>query len=234
MYVNGQSDTAGIIFSLLTFLVAVPSAIKVINWIATMYKGSIRLEPAFLYALSFVFLFTIGGLTGLFLGGLATDVPLHDTYFVVGHFHYIIFGGTGMGIFAALYYWFPKMTGRMVAKRQAIVAWLLTFVGFNVFYFPYFIMGWQGMPRRYFDFPAKFTELQDISSVGAFIMVAGIALIFRNLFRAMKHGEKAPANPWQGATLEWTLPSPAPLENWETPPVVTKGPYEFDHSEDGK
>ncbi|MEI6874140.1 MAG: cbb3-type cytochrome c oxidase subunit I [Spirochaetota bacterium] len=234
MYVNGQSDTAGIIFSFLTFLVAVPSAIKVFNWIATMYKGSIRIEAPFLYALSFVFLFTIGGLTGLFIGGLANDVQFHDTYFIVGHFHYIIFGGTGMGIFGALYYWFPKMTGRMYAKRQAILAWLITFVGFNAFYFPYLITGWMGMPRRYFDFPAKFTELQMIASIGCYVMVAGIALVMWNLLRGAKRGETAPSNPWQGATLDWTLPSPAPLENWETPPIVTKGPYEFDHSEDDK
>jgi cytochrome c oxidase subunit 1 len=206
----------------------------VLNWIATMYKGSIRIEAPFLYALSFVWLFTIGGLSGLLLGGLSTDVQLHDTYFVVAHFHYIIFGGTGMGIFAALYYWFPKMTGRMYAKRMAVVAWLVTFVGFNVFYFPYFIMGWEGMPRRYFDYPVKFGDLQLLSSIGAFVMVTGIALIFGNLLRGMRKGEVAPANPWQGATLEWSLPSPAPLENWETPPIVTKGPYEFHDAEADK
>jgi cytochrome c oxidase subunit 1 len=232
MYVNGQSDTAGVIFSLLTFLVAVPSAIKVFNWIATMYKGSIHLEAPFLYALSFVFLFTIGGLTGLFIGALAVDVQVHDTYFIVGHFHYIIFGGTGMGIFGALYYWFPKMTGRMYKKRAAIVAWLTLFVGFNVFYFPYLIMGWMGMPRRYFDYAPKFAELQFVASIGSYVMVAGIAMVMWNLLRGARNGEKAPANPWQGATLDWSLPSPAPLENWETPPLVTRGPYEYKHEEE--
>jgi cytochrome c oxidase subunit 1 len=227
MYVSGQSDVADIVFSLLTFLVAVPSAIKVINWIATMYKGSIRVEPPFLYALAFVFLFAIGGLTGLFLGALSTDVHLHDTYFVVGHFHYIIFGGTGFGIFAALHYWFPKMTGRMYDKRRAVLGWLLAFVGFNAFYFPMLILGWMGMPRRYFDYPARFADLQLLSSVGSYVMVAGIAIALMNLLRSAKRGEPAPANPWQGATLEWSLPSPAPVENWDEPPEVTKGPYDY-------
>ena len=227
MYVSGQSDTAGIVFSLLTFLVAVPSAIKVFNWIATMYKGSIKLEPPFLFALTFVFLFGVGGLTGLFLGALSSDVQLHDTYFVVGHFHYIIFGGTGFGIFAALHYWFPKMTGRMYSKVAAVVGWLVTFVGFNVFYFPMLIMGWMGMPRRYYTYLPKFSELQLVSSIGSYVMVAGLVVILWNLLYTAKRGAKAPANPWGGATLEWTLPSPPPLENWEEPPTVTKGPYDY-------
>jgi cytochrome c oxidase subunit 1 len=227
MYVSGQSDTANIVFSLLTFLVAVPSAIKVFNWIATMYKGSIKLEPPFLFALTFVFLFSIGGLSGLFLGALAANVQLHDTYFVVAHFHYIIFGGFGFGIFAALHYWYPKMTGRMYSKRAAVIGWLVTFVGFNAFYFPMFIMGWQGMPRRYYAYLPKFAELQLLSSLGSYVMVAGLVVIIGNLLYNAKRGEKASANPWGGATLEWTLPSPPPLENWEEPPTVTKGPYDY-------
>jgi cytochrome c oxidase subunit 1 len=227
MYVSGQSDTAGIVFSLLTFLVAVPSAIKVFNWIATMYKGSIHLEPPFLFALTFVFLFGVGGLTGLFLGALSSDVQLHDTYFVVGHFHYIIFGGTGFGIFAALHYWYPKMTGRMYSKTAAVVGWLLAFAGFNVFYFPMLVMGWMGMPRRYYSYLHKFDELQLLSSVGSYVMVAGLVVILWNLLRSAKRGAAAPANPWGGATLEWTLPSPPPLENWEEPPTVTTGPYDY-------
>jgi cytochrome c oxidase subunit 1 len=227
MYVSGQSDTADIVFSLLTFLVAVPSAIKVVNWIATMYKGSIKIEPPFLFALTFVFLFTVGGLTGLLLGALSADVQLHDTYFVVGHFHYIIFGGTGFGIFAALHYWFPKMTGRMYRKRPAIVGWLVAFAGFNLFYFTMLILGWEGMPRRYADYLPRFARLQFFSSIGSYIMVAGLAIIFWNLWRGWRHGEKSPDNPWGGATLEWSLPTPAPYENWETAPLVTKGPYDF-------
>jgi cytochrome c oxidase subunit 1 len=227
MYVSGQSDTADVVFSLLTFLVAVPSAIKVVNWIATMYKGSIRIEPPFLFALSFVFLFTVGGLTGLFLGALSTDVLLHDTYFVVGHFHYIIFGGMGFGTLAALHYWFPKMTGRMYRKEPAVAGWLIAFVGFNLFYFTLLILGWEGMPRRYSGYPPRFAGLQLFASLGSYVMVAGLALVFLNLWLGWKRGEKAPDNPWGGATLEWSLPSPAPYENWEEAPMVEKGPYDF-------
>lgn len=227
MYVNGQSDVAGIIFSFLTFLVSVPSAIKVFNWLATMYKGSIHLEPPFLYALSFVILFAIGGLSGLFLAAIATDVHLHDTYFVVGHFHYIIFGGTGFGIFAALHYWLPKMTGRMYNKKHAIISWAILFVGFNLFYFPVMILGWLGMPRRYSEYLPRYQNLQVLSSVGAIIMVTGIILAFWVLWRGIRKGEQAPSNPWNGATLEWTLPSPPAAEDFEVIPTITKGPYDF-------
>jgi cytochrome c oxidase subunit I len=227
MFVSGQSDTAGIIFSFLTFLVAIPSGIKVFNWIATMYRGSIRIEPPFLYALSFIFLFSIGGLGGLFLGALAPNVQLHNTYFVVAHFHYIIFGGMGFGLFAAFHYWLPKITGRMYDKRMAVVAWLITFVGFNLFYFPMHIMGWLGMPRRYYESPPAFNDLQLVASIGSFIMVAGLILVAANLIHGAISGTKAEANPWGGATLEWTLPSPPASENFETIPVITRGPYDF-------
>jgi cytochrome c oxidase subunit 1 len=231
MYVSGQSDTAGIIFSLLTFLVAVPSAIKVFNWLATMYKGSIQVEPPFIYALSFIFLFSIGGLTGLFLGALSPNVQLHNTYFVVGHFHYVIFGGMGFGMFAAFHYWLPKMTGRMYDKRLSIVAWLIAFTGFNIFYFPMFILGWQGMPRRFYEYLPQYTHLHQIVSIGSFIMVAGLVLMIANLARSAFYGKKAPGNPWGGVTLEWTLPSPPITENFTEIPVITKGPYDFGNKE---
>ncbi len=156
MFVSGMSDTARIVFSFLTFLVAIPTAIKVFNWVATMYKGSIELEAPMLYAMSFIFLFSIGGLTGLFQGALATDIHLHSTYFIVGHFHYTMFGGTGFAFFAALHYWFPKMFGRMYNRLVAKWAWLVVFIGFNVLYFPMFIIGYQGMPRRYYDYLPQF------------------------------------------------------------------------------
>jgi len=227
MFVSGQSDLASLIFSLLTFLVAVPSAIKVFNWVATLYKGSIELKPPLLYALTFIFLFSIGGLTGLIQGALAVNMHLHDTYWVVGHFHYIIFGGMGFGFLAAVHYWFPKMFGRMYNWRQAVWGWLILFIGFNVLYFPMLILGWEGMPRRYYDYPPQFHTLHLISTVGSWILIAGLIWIFSNLIQALRKGEKADDNPWGGATLEWQISSPPPTENFKKIPVVEKGPYEF-------
>ena len=227
MFVSGQSDLANIIFSLLTFLVAVPSAIKVFNWVATLYKGSIELEPPLLFALTFIFLFSIGGLTGLFQGALAVNMHLHDTYWVVGHFHYVIFGGMGFGFFAALHYWFPKMFGRMYLKKWVYVAWVFLFIGFNILYFPMLILGWEGMPRRYYDYLPQFHTLHLISTIGSWILIAGLILMFVNLFYAFFRGKKGEDNPWGGATLEWQISSPPPAENFEKIPVVERGPYEF-------
>jgi cytochrome c oxidase subunit 1 len=227
MFVSGQSDLASVIFSLLTFLVAVPSAIKVFNWVATLYKGSIELKPPLLFALTFIFLFSIGGLTGLIQGALAVNMHLHDTYWVVGHFHYIIFGGMGFGFLAAIHYWFPKMFGRMYDWKKATWAWLILFIGFNVLYFPMLILGWEGMPRRYYDYPPQFHTLHLISTIGSWILIAGLIWIFFNLLQALRKGQKAGDNPWGGATLEWQIPSPPPMNNFEKIPTVKKGPYEF-------
>jgi len=227
MFVSGQSDLASIIFSFLTFLVAVPSAIKVFNWVATLYKGSIEVEPPLLFGLTFIFLFSIGGLTGLFQGALATDVHLHDTYWVVGHFHYVIFGGTGFAIFGALHYWFPKMFGRMYQRKIPYLAWAFLFVGFNTLYFPMLILGWEGMPRRYYDYLAQFHTLQLISTIGSWILITGLILMFGNLFYSLFRGERAENNPWGGATLEWQITSPPPADNFKKIPVVDSGPYEF-------
>jgi len=227
MFTSGLSDTAAMVFSLLTFLVAVPSAIKVFNWVSTLYKGSIELSAAMLYALTFVFLFSIGGLTGLMQGALAVNVQVHDTYFIVGHFHYVIFGGTGMAFFAALHYWFPKMFGRMVDERRAKLAWLPIFVGFNLFYFSMLVIGAQGMPRRYFDHLPQFHTGHLLASAGAFLMVAGLLLMFHNLAKALRRGAPAAANPWGGVTLEWSTPSPPPVENFAELPPVPEKPYAF-------
>jgi cytochrome c oxidase subunit 1 len=228
MFVSGQSYTANVIFSLLTFIVAIPSAIKVFNWIATLYKGSIDTGPPFLFALTFIFLFSIGGLTGLIQGALSVNVYVHDTYFVVGHFHYIMFGGTGFAFFAGLHYWFPKMFGRMYSKGQATVAWLIMFVGFNLLYFSMLVLGLQGMPRRYYDYLPRFHTGQVISTVGSWILVSGMILMFGNLIYALRKGEKAEDNPWGGKTLEWQISSPPPPENFEKVPLAVDGAYQYE------
>jgi cytochrome c oxidase subunit 1 len=227
MFVSGQSYTADIVFSLLTFLVAIPSAIKVFNWVSTLYKGSIVIEPPLLYALSFVFLFALGGLTGLMQGALAVNVHIHDTAFIVGHFHYVMFGGTGFGFFAALHHWFPKMFGRMYNKRQSFIAWFFLFIGFNILYFPMFILGWMGMPRRYYDYLPQFHDLQLLSTIGSWIAILGLLLMFHNLARSIRRGEKITADPWGGPTLEWSVASPPPPENFDKIPQVDRGPYDF-------
>ncbi len=227
MFTSGMSDTAKFIFSLLTFFVAIPSGIKVFNWVATLYKGSIELGTPLLYALSFIFLFSIGGLTGLVNGALATNVHIHDTYFIVAHFHYTMFGGAAFGFFGALHYWFPKMFGRMYNEKFAKLGWLILFIGFNVLFFPMFILGWQGLPRRYYDYLPQFQTGQVISTIGSWLLAAGIILIFTNLIRSIIHGEKAGKNPWGGTTLEWQIPSPPPPENFEEIPLVEHGPYDF-------
>jgi cytochrome c oxidase subunit 1 len=214
------------IFSFLTFSVAIPSAIKVFNWLATMYKGSIDLKTPMLYALSFFFLFGIGGLTGLFLGALAVNVHVHATYFVVAHFHYTMFGGVLMAFLGALHYWWPKMTGRMYSEKWGRIAAALVFIGFNLTFFPQFVMGSRGMPRRYYDYSSEFTRFHQESSAGAYVTAVAFFIMAAYLLYSLFRGRRAPANPWGGASLEWQTTSPPPVENFVTPPAI-HDPYDY-------
>ncbi len=226
MFTSGMSGPARVIFSILTFLVAVPSAIKTFNWVATLYKGSILIKTPLLFSMAFIFQFLIGGLTGLVIGALATDVHLHDTYFVVGHFHYVMFGGTGFAMFGAMHYWYGKIWGKMYNEKMAQISFGFIFVGFNFLYFPMLILGLMGMPRRYYDYLPEFTTLNVISTVGSWVMVLGIIMMLTNLIRSKKRGEKAPKDPWGGTTLEWQTSSPPSLHNFDTEPIVPEeGPY---------
>ncbi len=234
MFTSGMSGPAAYIFSILTFFVAIPTSIKVFNWLATMYKGSISIEVPLLYAVGFIFNFLIGGLTGLVNGALAADVHLHDTYFVVGHFHYVMFGGTGFAFFGALHYWFPKIWGKMYNKLVANVAFAIIFIGFNTLYFPMLILGIMGMPRRYYDYLPEFHSLNQISTYGSWILVSGLLLMIYNLIRGYFNGTKTTDNPWNGITLEWQTKSPPPLHNFDKAPELVKGgPYNYPNAIDG-
>ncbi|MEM7311199.1 MAG: cytochrome c oxidase subunit I [Planctomycetota bacterium] len=227
MFVSSQSALAGIIFSAITFSVSIPSGIKVFNWLATMYKGSIRLATPMLYALGFIFLFTIGGLTGLFLGALATDVHLHDTYFVVAHFHYVMVGGTLFALLGGLHYWWPKMFGRMYHEGWAKLGFWLTFAGFNVAFFPQFLLGTRGMPRRYHDYLEEFTELHQLSTLGTALLGFGMLVVMGALLASLRRGPRAADNPWGGATMEWLCSSPPKPQNFDVQPPVSD-PYALD------
>jgi cytochrome c oxidase subunit 1 len=228
MFVSGQSIYAGMVFSMLSFMVAVPSAIKVFNWTATLYKGSIVFTAPMLYALGFVGLFTIGGLTGLYLASLAVDVHLTDTYFVIAHFHYIMVGGSVMAYLGGIHYWWPKVTGRLYAEAWGRVAALLIFFGFNLTFFPQYILGYLGMPRRYHAYPPEFQVLNVLSSGGAAVLAVGYLLPLVYLGWSLLHGARAPANPWNARGLEWQTGSPPPQQNFRLVPVIDAIPYDYD------
>ncbi|HLM81823.1 MAG TPA: cytochrome c oxidase subunit I [Gemmataceae bacterium] len=228
MFVAGISLYAALIFSLLSYFVAVPSAIKVFNWTATMYKGSITYQTPMLYAFGFIGLFTIGGLTGLFLACLGMDVHVHDTYFIIAHFHYIMVGGMVMAYLGGMHFWWPKITGRMYPEGWGKLAALIVFIGFNLTFFPQFILGYLGMPRRYHAYPAEFQILNVLSTAGATILAVGYLLPMVYFVWSMRYGKPAPPNPWNAAGLEWQTHSPPPTFNFDEQPVVTWEAYNYD------
>ena len=220
MFTSGQSPLMNVVFSLITFSVAIPSAIKIFNWMATLYRGSISINTPMLYGLGFIFLFTIGGLTGLHLGTLNTDIHLHDTYFVVAHFHYVMMGSALIAMVGGLHHWWPKMFGRMYNERHGIIGFTLVFIGFNVTFFTQFMLGSHGMPRRYYDYPSEFQIYHVISTIGSYIMAAGFFWTLYLLVQSLFSGKIAPANPWGGRSLEWQCSSPPPHDNFKTTPSV--------------
>ena len=231
MFTTGQSIYAGMVFSFITFLIAVPTAVKIFNWTATLYRGSVSLESPMLYSLGFIGLFLVGGLTGLFLSTLATDIHLHDTYFVVAHFHYVMVGGMVMAYLSGLHFWWPKITGRMYSEAWGKAGAILIFLGFNFTFFPQFVLGYLGMPRRYHVYPEEFQLLHVSSTMGATILGLGYMALFICLLWSLVRGAPAGPNPWRAKGLEWEIPSPPSLHNFHSTPVVTKEAYAYEEED---
>ena len=227
MFIMGVSNYSALVFSLLTMLIAVPSAIKVFNWASTLYKGSITFETPMLYAFAFIGLFTIGGMTGVFLGSLGMDVHLTETYFIVAHFHYVMVGGMLMAFLGGLHFWWPKITGRMYPESFSKVAAVTAFIGFNVTFMPQFILGYLGMPRRYHAYPPEFQVLNVLSTAGATILGIGFMMPALYLTWSLKYGAIAGSNPWQATGLEWQIQSPPMTENFTQIPIMDHEAYDY-------
>ncbi|MBO6574927.1 MAG: cytochrome c oxidase subunit I [Rhodothermales bacterium] len=228
MFVSGQSATSSIVFSLITYLIGIPTGVKVINWVLTMNRGSVSFKTPMLYALMFLITFSIGGFTGIMLGVLAIDVHLHDTYFVVAHFHYVMMGGNVIAALGGLHYWWPKMFGKMYNETAGVIASILVFIGFNLTFFPQFIMGSRGMPRRYYDYLPEFEIYHQLSTLGSYILAVGLFMILFYMVWSLIKGKQAGPNPWGALTLEWThTTTPPDHHNFHHTPVVTRGPYDY-------
>ena len=227
MFVSGQSELSVIVFSFLTFFVGIPTGIKILNWVATMYRGSISLASPMLYALYFLFLFTIGGVTGIMLGAIGINVHLHDTYYVVAHFHYVMMGGTVFAFLGGLHFWWPKITGKMYNEFWAKVAGVILFFGFNLTFLPQFIMGSQGMPRRYYSYIEQFQSMHVYSTYGSWVLLLGFLIVGAYLLHSMFKGAKATSNPWNARSLDWMTSSPPDQHNFPYSPVVIHGPYDY-------
>jgi cytochrome c oxidase subunit 1 len=227
MFTSGQTYLVNVIFSLITMFVAVPTGVKMFSWVATMYKGSIHWDTPMLYAMSFLFVFLIGGLTGVVLATLAADIHLHDTYYVVAHFHYVMVGGTLMGFMAGLHYWFPLFFGKMYNETLGKISCIIVFLGFNLTFFPQFIAGQKGMPRRYFDYIPEYTFYNELSSWGSYLIGFGFLIALIYFVAALWSGKKAEKNPWRALTLEWEADCPPVTENFKHDPVVEHGPYDY-------
>ncbi len=234
MFTSSQSMYAGLVFSIISYAVAIPSAIKTFNWTATIYKGSVSYDTPMIYALAFLGLFTVGGMTGLFLSALGLDVHLHDTYFVVAHFHYVMVGGAIIGYLGGLHYWWPKITGKLYPEVWGRISAAIIFLGFNLTFFPQFILGNLGMPRRYHAYVPEFQILHVLSSAGASILAIGFIMPIIYFAWSIKYGAPAPNNPWTAVGLEWQTTSPPPPENFTYTPVVNTEAYEFEHVEEIK
>ncbi len=227
MFTSGTPDWLRVFFMIATLLVAVPTGIKIFSWLATLWGGKLRLESPLLFAIGFISMFVVGGLSGVMLGSVPIDIHVHDTYFVVAHFHYVLFGGSVFGIYAGIYHWFPKMTGRMLNETWGKIHFALTLIGFNLCFFPMHILGLQGMPRRVAQYDPQFAEINLICSIGAFILAISTIPFLVNAVYSWLKGEKAPSNPWKALTLEWTTDSPPIPHNWHGEPPLLTHPYDY-------
>jgi cytochrome c oxidase subunit 1 len=227
MFTSGTPDWLRVFFMVATLLVAVPTGIKVFSWVATLWGGKLRLESPLLFAMGFISTFLIGGLSGVMLGSAPIDIHVHDTYFVVAHFHYVLFGGSVFGIYAGLYHWFPKMTGRMLNEFWGKVHFVLTFIGMHLTFGPMHILGLQGMPRRVAQYDPQFAPINVICTIGAFVLAISTVPFVINAVYSWFKGEQAPDNPWNALTLEWTTSSPPIPHNWVGEPILSTGPYDY-------